>query len=305
MRSSAATPVERGSDMEQIMHLGFLTAAIADIEKAARLGFDAVELRTDAFGRADTGALDASAIEQTRAECRAHGVSISALAYYDVAFRGAVFNAAGPELVLAAYERVFDAAEALGVQTIASMSGFDAARDWDANVQLFADRFGPVAQHAERRGLRLAFENWMGFGGRLPFKPVNMGGSPDTWDAWFAAVPSRAIGIEFDPSHLAWQGIDHMRALYEYRDRVYHVHAKDVELFPERRYRGGVNGNAFRFRIPGYGMISWATFVAALREIGYSGGVAIEHEDEVFSGDRFDEGLVRGRQVLRPLVHPS
>ena len=75
-------------------------------------------------------------------------------------------------------------------------------------------------------------------------------------------------------------------------------------LLAERRYRGGVNGNAFRFRIPGYGMIAWAPFIAALREIGYDGGVAIEHEDAVFSQDRFDEGLVRGRQVLGPLIHP-
>jgi sugar phosphate isomerase/epimerase len=290
--------------MEQTMHLGFLSAAVADIDKAARLGFDGLELQADAFGRADAAALDADAIAQARAQCRERGVTISALAYYDVAFRSAVFNAAEPAFVHDVYERVFDAAERLGVQTVASMSGFDAARDWDGNLQLFADRFGPVAQRAEQRGLRLAFENWMGFGGRLPFRPVNMGGAPDTWDAWFAAVPSPAIGIEFDPSHLAWQGIDHLRALFEYRDRVYHVHAKDVELLAERRYRGGVNGNAFRFRIPGYGMIAWAPFIAALREIGYDGGVAIEHEDAVFSQDRFDEGLVRGRQVLGPLIHP-
>jgi sugar phosphate isomerase/epimerase len=132
-----------------------------------------------------------------------------------------------------------------------------------------------------------------------------MGGSPDTWDAWFKAVPSRALGLEFDPSHLYWQGIDHMRALYEYRDRVYHVHAKDVEMFPERRYRGGVNGNYFRFRIPGYGGINWATFISALNEIGYEGGVAIEHEDDVYSGERFDEGLVRGHYVLQPLINPA
>jgi sugar phosphate isomerase/epimerase len=144
----------------------------------------------------------------------------------------------------------------------------------------------------------------MGFGARLPFKPTNMGGSPDTWDAWFRAVPSKALGLEFDPSHLYWQGIDHIRAIHEFKDRVYHVHAKDTELFPERRYRGGVNGNYFRFRIPGYGAINWAEFISALDEIGYTGGVAIEHEDDVYSGDRFDEGLVRGRQVLDPLIHP-
>ncbi len=282
------------------MKLGFLTAQIADIEKAARLGFDAVELNTSAFGKAAVGALDTEAIDRAKALCGRHGVAITALAYYDMAS-----SPSPPGEVLGAYQRVFDAAETLGVDTITSMSGFDPQRDWAGNVQLFAERFGPVAEAAEQRGMRVAFENWMGFGGRLPFKPVNMGGSPDTWDDWFRVVPSRAVGLEFDPSHLYWQGIDHVRALREYRDRVYHVHAKDTEMLPERRYRGGVNGNYFRFRIPGYGEINWTQFISALNEIGYEGGVAIEHEDPVYSGARFDEGLVRGHQVLAPLIHPG
>ena len=282
------------------MQLGFLTDSLADIEKAARLGFDAVELNTSAFGKAGVAALDTSQLARAQELCGLHGVQISALAYYDLAFDPPEAGA-----VTAAYERVFDAAETLGVRTIASMSGFDARRDWAGNIDLFAERFGPVAAAAEQRGLRIAIENWMGYGGALPHKPINMGGSPDTWDAWFAAVPSPALGLEFDPSHLFWQGIDHLRALREYRARVYHVHAKDTEMLPERRYRGGVNGRYYRFRIPGYGAISWPAFISALAEIGYDGGVAIEHEDDIYSGDRFDEGLARGRQTLFPLIHPG
>ena len=281
------------------MKLGFLTGNIADIEKAARLGFEAVELNASAFGRAGDGALDKGKIKQAKQLCDTYHITISAVAYYDLSF-----HTPAADQVKIAYERVFDAAEALSVTTIASMSGFDSSRDWAGNVQLFADRFGPIAKSAEKRGMRVAFENWMGFGGSLPFKPINMGGAPDTWDAWFRAVPSKALGLEFDPSHLYWQGIDHMRALREYKERVYHVHAKDTEMLPERRYRGGVNGNYFRFRIPGYGEINWARFISALNEIGYTGGVAIEHEDEVYSGSNFDEGLVRGWQVLHPLINP-
>ena len=282
------------------MQFGFLTQQIDDIAKAARIGFDAVELNVRAIGNPVEQELDAGRIEQTRRLCGQHGIAISALAYY-----GMAFQPPAEDVVQRAYERVFDAANALDVRVITSMSGFDPNRDWNGNVQLFADRFGPVAKLAEQRGIRVAFENWMGFWGRLPFKPMNMGGSPDTWDAWFSAVPSQAIGIEFDPSHLYWQGIDPLRALREYKDRVYHVHAKDTEMLPERRYRGGVNGDYFRFRIPGYGEINWAAFISALDEIGYNGGIAIEHEDPIYSGERFDEGLVRGWQVLNPLIHPT
>ena len=90
--------------------------------------------------------------------------------------------------------------------------------------------------------------------------------------------------------------------LAEFASRVVYVHAKDTEMLPETRYRWGVNQDNFRFRIPGYGEINWPQFIAALVEIGYDGGVAIEHEDPVFCKERFDEGLVRGHRTLRPLI---
>ncbi len=286
------------------MQFGFLSGSIEDIAKASRIGFDGIELNTAAFGNAAEGDHDAAKVASAKEQSERLGVTITALAHY-----GLTQQSLEPAPVLATYRRVFDTAERLGVRVVASMSGFHADRTWDENVQAFGDRFGPVADEAERRGITLAMENWMGYGGHLPFRPVNMGGSPDTWDAWFGVVSSKALGIEFDPSHLYWQGIDHMRALKEYANRVYHVHAKDVENLPETRYRIGANGLAFRFRMPGYGEINWPEFIAGLVEIGYDGGVAIEHEDDVFGwhepGPKYDDGLVRGWQVLEPLIHPT
>lgn len=282
------------------MKLSFLTNNIADLEKAARLGFDGIELQATAFGNPAIQELDKGAIEHARQLVKQHNVEITALAYYELAWGHFETEADIPR----AYERVFDLAESLGVNTIASMSGFDANRDWDGNLQLFADRFGPIADMAAKRGLLVALENWLSVSGKLPFKPINFGGSPDTWDALFKAVPEKALGLEFDPSHLYWQGIDHIRALHEFKDRVHHVHAKDTEMLPEKRYRGGINGDYFRFRIPGYGEINWAQFISALDEIGYTGNMAIEHEDPIYWDARFDEGLERGWQVLNPLIHP-
>jgi sugar phosphate isomerase/epimerase len=282
------------------MKLSFLTGTINDLEKAARLGFDGIELQATAFGNIAIQKPDNVAIDHARQLVEQHKVDITAIAYYGLAFGHFETEAD----ILRAYERVFDIAEALGVRVIASMSGFDAGRDWQSNLQLFADRFGPIAEMAARRGLLIALENWMSVSGHLPFKPINFGGSPDTWDALFKAVPEKALGLEFDPSHLYWQGIDHIRALREFRDRVHHVHAKDTEMLPERRYRGGINGDYFRFRIPGYGEINWPQFISTLDEIGYTGNMAIEHEDPIYCDERFDEGLVRGWQVLNPLLHP-
>lgn len=282
------------------MKLGFLSGKIDDIEKAAKLGFSGIELQATAFGNAPAGQAEQDRIDRAKQLCEQHGIEITAIAYYGLAGKQPSIDE-----IKSNYTNVFNLADKLSVNTVASMSGFDPDRDWQGNVRLFAERFGPVAEIAERRGMRVAFENWMGFGGQMPFRPVNMGGSPDTWESWFKAVPSMALGLEFDPSHLYWQGIDHVRALHEFKDRIYHVHAKDTEMLPEKRYRVGVNGNCFRFRIPGYGEINWPQFISALNEIGYDGGVAIEHEDPVYWKEKFDEGLVRGQQVLYSLVHPG
>ncbi|MBI4028234.1 MAG: sugar phosphate isomerase/epimerase [Verrucomicrobia bacterium] len=279
------------------MKFGFLTSSYHDIEKAKRLGFTAIELRSAAFGDATKGDLDRTKIAEAKKLGEKHGIEITALAFYRCATKPEDVKTAPAE-----YTRVFDAAEALGVRVVTAMSGFDANLDWKGNLQFWADRFGPVAQIAEKRGLRVAFENWMAVHGRLPHKPQNMGGCPGVWKEWFALAPSKALGLEFDPSHLYWQGIDHVRALKEFKDRVYHVHAKDTEMLPEVRYQWGINADIFRFRIPGYGAINWAEFISALDEIGYKGGIAIEHEDPIYSGDRFDEGLVRGWQLLNPLI---
>ena len=280
------------------MKLGFLTGSYQDIEKAAQLGFKGIELHVGAFGNPEESDLDQDKIDEAAALMKKHDIAITALAYY-------TFCRCTEEripLEPTYYGRVFDAAEKLGVGVVAAMGGFHGGLSWEDNIKLFGERFGPVSELAEKRGMKVAFENWMAVHGRLPFTPINIGGSPDTWDDMFSAVPSKAMGIEFDPSHLYWQGIDHVRALKEYADRVHHVHAKDTEMLPENQYRGGINGSYFRFRIPGYGEINWFEFVSTLDEIGYTGGVAIEHEDPVYSGDRFDEGLVRGHHVLDPLV---
>ena len=137
-----------------------------------------------------------------------------------------------------------------------------------------------------------------------------MGGSPGTWDAWFAAVPSRRPRLEFDPSHLYWQGIDHVRALREYADRVYHVHAKDTEMLPERATATASTAARSASASPATARSTGRALHLRAAEIGYDGGVAIEHEDEVYGwhtgGERlYDEGLPRGRRLLTPLVAPA
>ena len=90
---------------------------------------------------------------------------------------------------------------------------------FDANVRLFADGVAPVLDHAQRVGVRLVMENWADGGRNLAYAPAH-------WEAIFDAVPHEALGLCFDPSHLAWLGIDYLRAAREFGARIYHAHAE-------------------------------------------------------------------------------
>jgi sugar phosphate isomerase/epimerase len=114
----------------------------------------------------------------------------------------------------------------------------------------------------------------------------------------FESVPSPALGLSFDPSHLVWLQIpDVPRVIRRYGERIYHVDAKDTEVMPERLAAQGILGNAWwRYRLPGHGSLDWPAIFAALREIGYDGAVDIENEDPLYPGLA---GVARAAAYLR------
>jgi sugar phosphate isomerase/epimerase len=120
-------------------------------------------------------------------------------------------------------------------------------------------------------------------------------------------VPSPSFGLNLDPSHLVWQLIDYERAVYEFGDRIFHVHAKDLEIRRDGLYEHGVMSLGMGWqvpRLPGLGDVRWDRFLAALYAVGYDGAVVVEHEDRSFEGS--EELVIRGfhlaRDVLRPYV---
>jgi sugar phosphate isomerase/epimerase len=123
----------------------------------------------------------------------------------------------------------------------------------------------------------------------------------------FGAVPDANFGLNLDPSHLVWLQIDYVRAVYDYADRIFHVHAKDLEVRRDGLYRHGAFSAGIGWqvpRLPGLGEIDWSRFVAALYAVGYDGVVSVEHEDRVFESDveRVKRGFLLARETLRPLI---
>ena len=113
-------------------------------------------------------------------------------------------------------------------------------------------------------------------------------------------MPFENVGFNFDPSHLHWQEADYFAAVVRFRERIFHVHAKDVYIYHDRKAVTGVLGDGWwRYVIPGYGEIHWGRFIEALRDINYSGAVSVEHEDRTFGPE---EGFVKAHKTLSQFI---
>lgn len=124
------------------------------------------------------------------------------------------------------------------------------------------------------------------------------------------AIAGPAVGCNYDPSHMFWQGIDPIAATRVLGGAIFHVHAKDTQLYPANLPRTGVldtkpyideRNRGWIFRTCGYGHGAewWKEFVSTLRMFGYDGVLSIEHEDSLMSPE---EGLTKAAQFLRELV---
>jgi sugar phosphate isomerase/epimerase len=150
-----------------------------------------------------------------------------------------------------------------------------------ANLRLFREVMGPLAAYAEQKGVRIAMETAPRGGGH-----GNIAHNPELWEQLFEAVPSPALGLSFDPSHLVWLHVGPVAdVIRRYGERIYHVDGKDTEILRANLARQGILGNNWwRYRVPGMGELHWPSIISALLETGYDGPIDIENEDPIFPG---------------------
>jgi sugar phosphate isomerase/epimerase len=200
------------------------------------------------------------------------------------------------ETRIADFKNTIDAAVQLGVKTVVTFCGSSFGMHFYGlpgvgdghssnrvadNLRIFKEVYGPMSAYAEDRGIRIAFET-AGRGG----PEGNLAHSPELWDKMFDTVPSPALGLSFDPSHLVWLQIPHIPGVIrQYGEKIYHVDGKDTEILWERLARQGILGSAWwRYRLPGLGVLDWKAIFSALRDVGYDGIIAIENEDPLVPG---------------------
>jgi sugar phosphate isomerase/epimerase len=194
----------------------------------------------------------------------------------------------------------------LGLNQVNTFVGRDWTRTIDENWPRFLDMWKPLIQFAEDNGVRIGIENCpMSFtrdewpGGK------NLAVSPVIWRRMFNDIPSNSFGLNYDPSHFVLQRMDPLSCLREFRDKLFHIHAKDMVVHPEKLNEVGIFDlpkNWHTPRIPGFGEIDWAQFMARLNETGYTGAVCIEAEDGTFGQDLAgrQRSLTVARKVLAP-----
>jgi len=273
------------------MQIGFLTSCMGKksleevVQTASRLGFDALEVSVGHLP-ADRALSEPSKIKDLFAE---NGLAISSLAAYGNLLDP---DEAKRQAAIENFKKNIDAAVALGTPVVCTLAGMPLpGKSKEQTIaEDFKAVFTPIAQYAEDKGIKIAFENW------FPTLLQHF----DLWDAILDAVPSPAVGFNYDPSHLIWQGIDYLGGVDRYKDRIFHTHAKDTEIRAEVLARRGCLANGWwRYVIPGYGSVEWGKYVARLRRAGYDGVLSIEHEDGAFGPEA---GLEKGISYLRLFV---
>jgi sugar phosphate isomerase/epimerase len=186
-----------------------------------------------------------------------------------------------------------------GVPTLVLFPGRNEQADEAANYEDIAGFLNELASLSTDGSFRIALENWPGM--HKDFVAT----TPFGWEKLFSKIELPNVGIEFDPSHLLWQGIDPYQAAVEFRDRIFLLHGKDTKLFPDRVQSVGYSGNWWEYRLPGRGELDWKQFLTFAKDkLGFDGYVSIEHEDREYAWPNGDvetrkKGFVYGLSQLR------
>ena len=206
------------------------------------------------------------------------GTYVSTVGYY--------CNALQNESQLHDLEYTIDNAHLFGAKTVATFAGALEGQPVDAAIPRFKEVFSELAKRAEDRGVKLAIENCP-MSGDWRHPTCNIGFNPDAWELMFDAVPSDALGLEWEPAHQLIQLIDPIPQLRVWAKKIVHLHGKDTSVdWDAVRRRGIYAAKDFApERTPGFGDTNWRDVFSILHENGYEGDVCIEgYHDPVYSG---------------------
>jgi len=301
-----------------MMDLGYVSAIQPNktleevIDFAASNQFKCVEMMCWPKGKAerryagvthiDISTLDKPNIQGIKSLLKKKGVYISGLGYYP--------NPLDPDMEKATVyidhiNQLIAAAAKLDIPLVNTFIGRDPFKTIDWNIDRFKEVWPSIIATAEKHNIKIGIENcpmlftkdeWPG--------GKNLATTPAIWDQLFEAIPSAAFGLNYDPSHLIWMQMDEVQPIYDYAERLHHIHLKDAKVYKDKLNRVGIMAYPLEYhspKIPGFGDVRWGAFFSALTSVGYRGPVCIEVEDKAFEGSAADveTALLTSRNYLK------
>ncbi len=283
------------------MQLGFNTAILGDIsfeevlKYASKTGFECVEVMCWPPGKAERryagvthidvthfGEKEVDTIEKLLDQ---YNLSIAALGYYP---NPLVADATERGVYIDHIKKVIRASAQLGIGRMNTFVGRDHTKSIEDNWHNFRAIWSDIISFAELHEVKIGIENcpmlftfdeWPG--------GKNLATSPDTWLKMFDAIPSDCFGLNYDPSHMIWQHMDYLAPIREFKDKLFHIHAKDVRIDYHRLNRVGIMAPPNQWhtpKLPGLGAVDWGMFFSELTSVGYDGPVCVEVEDRAYEG---------------------
>ena len=282
---------------------------------AAEVGFKCIEVCCWPVGKAirryagvthiDVDNADEAKLLYYKKYAEDKGVAISSLGYYP--------NPLDPdkeaaEVAINHIYKLIDASAIMGVNMITTFIGRDKNKTIEENFDLFEETWTPIIRYAESKKVKVAIENcpmlytvneWPG-GNNLACNPAN-------WREMFKRIPSDYFGLNYDPSHPYLQRADYVRPVYDFADKIFHIHFKDIKIYPDKLYEYG----AFSYptlwhspKIPGMGDVNFGALISALNDIHYNGPACIEVEDRAFEGSVEDvkKAIEQSYRYLRTFI---
>ncbi|MGT2802190.1 sugar phosphate isomerase/epimerase family protein [Streptococcus henryi] len=281
------------------MKLGLVSAILDNatfeelIDVVAGNGLDCVEVACWPQGKAarryagvshiDVANLTAEKAAELNAYANSKGVEISSLAYYP--------NPLDEDLekrqeVIDHLYKVIDGSAILGVNMVTTFIGRMPSKSVSENLAEVKKVWPAILEYAADKSVKIAIENcpmlftedeWPG--------GQNLFTTPAIWRQVFEVLPYDNLGINYDPSHFVWQHIDYIAPLYEFKDKIFHVHYKDIKVYQDKLKDVGVMATPLQYmspKLPGLGDVDWGKYVSALTDIGFDGYTCIEVEDKAF-----------------------
>ena len=285
------------------MKLGFVSAILDGwtfeemIDTASEMGYSCVEVACWPCGKAERRYAGVSHINMDELTdekaayikdyCAKKNVEISSLAFYPNTMDG---NLDKRTAAVEHLKKVICASAKLGVNMVTTFIGRDQTKSVEENLELVKEVWPPIIALAEEKGVKIGIENCpMLFGPDQWPGGQNLMTTPVIWRKVFDILKSDNLGINYDPSHFVWQMIDYIKPLYEFKDKIFHVHYKDIKLYPDKLRECGIMAYPLDYmspKLPGLGDVDWGKYVSALTDIGYDGYTCIEVEDRAFEGTK-------------------